>query len=259
MGFIAIDIGNTTTKIALVEKDIKNILRLNSNARMDLENCLDIIKKAFGDSVFEGSIISSVVPEKTPFFVDILNNISERPPVILDHETYTGIKIRLKNPETLGADRIANAVAAYDIAYGKAVVVDFGTATTTTVINDKGEIICGTIMPGVGMMFQALAEKTGRLPQIIPGSPVKEIGRDTRSSIISGITYGTAGAVERILEEIERDAGRCAIIVTGGNAAFIREFLRFKHLYVEDLTLRGLKLILERNRYESAKKRAFTG
>jgi type III pantothenate kinase len=259
MGFIAIDIGNTTTKIAFIEQDIKNVIRVSSKAHMDLGICLSMIKKAFGYSVFEGGIISSVVPARTPFFVDILDNISERPPIILNHETYTGIKIRLKNPETLGADRIANAVAAYDIACGKAVVVDFGTATTTTVINNKGEIICGTIMPGVEMMFQVLAEKTERLPLVTTRTPLKKIGRDTKSSIISGITYGTAGAVERILEEIEKDMGQCVTIVTGGNAGLIRELFRVECLYIEDLTLKGLKLIFERNRYESVKTRAFTG
>lgn len=253
MAFIAIDIGNTDTKVALIDREIKAVLRLNTKKELDLDSCISLVKERFGISNFDGGIISSVVPEKTGFYYNLISSLSTTQPFVLDHNTYTGLKIRLRNPETLGSDRIANAVGAYSITCGKTVVVDFGTATTTTAVNDKGEIIYGTIMPGVDMMFQVLHEKTSKLPLLKIYDQIEGIGRDTKSSIISGIVYGTAGAVERILEQMGKELGRFSTVITGGVALSMKRYLRVDCLFVEDLTLRGLKIIFERNYYESAK------
>ncbi len=253
MAFIAVDIGNTNTKIALVEGEIKGIIRFNNYLSQAPDDCISMLRKEFGDPGYEGGIIASVVSSRTAIFHDLISRLTGVQPIVLDHTTDTGLEIRLESPETLGADRIANAVAAYKITGGKTVVVDFGSATTTTGVNEKGEIFCGTIMPGVDMMFQVLSEKTDRLPLLSLNGSIKGIGRDTKSSIISGIAYGTAGAVERILREIEREMGRFETVITGGASYMIRDLLGVRHRHVRDLTIMGLKIIFERNRYESVK------
>ncbi len=245
---LALDIGNTSTKIAIFEKDkLLKVTRLETHPLKTKEHYIDTIQSFIAGHEIKGGILSSVVPSHTNVFASAIQDLTGSAPLVINYRSKTGITIAVDNPESLGSDRISNAVAAYEEAKGAAIVIDLGTTTTTTVVDDKGNLIGGTILPGIGMMMICLKEKTGRLPHVIPAKPLSPLGNNTKNSIISGVVYGTAGAIERLIEEMQRQRGGFRPILTGGYASLVKDFLRVEYSYDPHLTLRGLNLIYERN------------
>ncbi len=244
MNLLCIDIGNSTVKFGLFQGDS---LHLQSADTADRESHRDIIAAFRDRATIHGCIISSVVDEVTPLIGNLVKEKLGIKPVVLNSTTDTGLTIRLDRPELLGPDRIANAVAAYEMYRQNAIVVDFGTATTTTVVTSKAEIIGGHIMPGIKTMLRALSEMTSKLPELKPYKPELPFGKDTKSSIMSGVVYGTAGSVRRFVEEIEKSIGRCNIIITGGLSGIVSEYLDFSYALEPNLTLKGLSFILKRS------------
>ena len=167
----------------------------------------------------------------------------------VDHEIKTGLRFRIKNAEELGPDRIVNAVAARRLYEGSLIVVDFGTATTFCVVTEKGEYKGGAIMPGLSLMGSSLASGTAKLPEVDLLGPFDALGRDTEQNILSGVVLGTAGAVERIVAEVERAEGvGFQVVLTGGMAHAVQGHMsRPPALQEPDLTLIGLRAIYERN------------
>jgi type III pantothenate kinase len=161
--------------------------------------------------------------------------------------------IQLDNPRELGADRLVNAVAAYDRFAGPCAVTDFGTAITFDVVSGDGEYLGGVIGPGVEISMQALAARTAKLPPIELGEPLGEpggvIGKTTHASLQSGIVYGFAGAVDAIARRVQRELGDdTQFIATGGHAAAIVPFCEMIDEVDDLLTLTGLRLLWEGNR-----------
>jgi type III pantothenate kinase len=160
----------------------------------------------------------------------------------------TGMPIRYDNPHEVGADRLANAVAAYERVQGACVVVDFGTAITYDVVSSAGEYLGGIITPGAEISIDALYERAAKLPKVELAEPRALIGKSTVDAIRSGIVYGFAGQVEGIVRRLRHELGSTRVIATGGLAQAVVPFIRETIDEVDDLlTLIGLRLIWERN------------
>jgi type III pantothenate kinase len=149
----------------------------------------------------------------------------------------------------VGPDRIANAVAAEALFTCPVAVIDFGTATTISVVAKGASFIGGAILPGIRLMNESLAKKTSRLSEVSIRSASAALGTDTASGIRSGLFYGTAGAVERIIAEIERETGlRLAIAITGGFSGLMTKHMKRRHRLIPHLTLQGLRIMYTRNK-----------
>jgi type III pantothenate kinase len=161
----------------------------------------------------------------------------------------TGIVFDIPRPEELGTDRIANAVAANELYKGPVAVLDFGTATTVSVVGKNANYMGGAIMPGVGLMNESLAKSTSKLSVVSLNQPGAALGTDTLQCIQSGLFYGAAGAVERLLREIEKEIGfELKVVVTGGYGGMVSKFLSRDYILNQHLTLEGLKIIFMRNK-----------
>lgn len=196
-------------------------------------------------------IISSVVPSHTEVFREVLAGLSGigKEDILVINSTAAGIGFRIPDPEQLGSDRIANAEAAFALVKRPVAVIDFGSATTITVIDRQGCYIGGSIMPGVGLMNESLGTKASKLNKIELKKPDSVLGRDTAGCILTGLLIGTAGAVERIIEEMEVETGLIFnTILTGGYCTLIEHLVRRAHRVRPDLTLEGLKILYEKNR-----------
>lgn len=245
---MAIDIGNTNIKIGIFQG---NSLKKSITSSLPLKEA-SFYKNLFlsltGGKKFFGAVLSSVLPSHTEAFCAVTKSFTGVSPLIVDSSIITGLTFDVSSPETIGPDRIANAVAAYKMTGDNVAVVDLGSATTITVVERNGKFTGGAIMPGLEMMFSVLNEKTGRLPFVKQVKPSGPLGKDTKSSIISGVMYGTAGAINLLLDEISSAYGGLVVLLTGGNAPLIKDLIRREHSYIPTLTLRGLKMIYERNR-----------
>jgi type III pantothenate kinase len=191
-----------------------------------------------------------VVDKATPLLTKALKKSFGINPLNVNYKLKTGLKFCIKNPDKLGADRIANAAAAYKLYKGYSIVIDFGTATTFSVVSSSGEYRGGAIMPGLGISAQVLSDKTARLPRVELKAPDKALGDDTESNILSGLIIGHAGAVERIVKEIKlsikknKKAGTCTnVIITGGSADIVAPYIRGRKKINPFLTLEGLRII----------------
>ncbi len=201
-----------------------------------------------------GVIISSVVPELTDALARSVKEISMGEPLTVDCSLDTGLTFDVERPEEIGADRIANAVAALKTFGSPVAVVDFGTATTISAVRDS-RFLGGAILPGLRLMGEALHKGTAKLPAVdFVGktgelvSSVAALGKNTTMCIISGIILGTAGAVERIVRGIETEEGcRFKVVATGGYSPAVAGYMERKCFLEPDLTLKGLRLIYERN------------
>lgn len=212
------------------------------------------LAKEKAEKPLDGVIISSVVPELTNTLTCSVREMSTGEPLTVAHFLNTGLTCDLERPEEIGSDRIANAVAALDIVGSPVAVIDFGTATTISAVR-SGRFLGGAILPGVRLMGEALHRGTAKLPAVDPGgeagllvSPVAALGKSTTACIISGMIYGTAGAVERIIRGIETEEG-CVfkLVAAGGYASMVMRYMERECLLDRDLTLKGLRLIYERN------------
>ncbi|MBF0380840.1 MAG: type III pantothenate kinase [Magnetococcales bacterium] len=197
----------------------------------------------------KGVIIASVVPPIQSAIVRALRRYLDIPPIIVGPGLKTSMPIRYDNPRDVGADRIVNGVAAYDLIGGAVVVVDFGTATTFDLIGPKGDYLGGAIAPGLGLSMNALFEKTAKLPRIELVRPKKVVGRDTVASMQSGLFWGYVGLVDGLIDRIIVESGYdpVKVVATGGLARLMATESEKIELIDEFLTLNGLRLLYERN------------
>jgi len=250
---LLIDIGNTSTTIGFhSDGNIKNVFRLKTSIDVrDKEEYSYILNGYVLRHKIQkpaGAVISSVVPQVTPAIKKAVKRTFGVEALIVSCKIKTGLKFNIKNVERLGADRITNAVAAYRLYKGPLLVTDFGTATTFSYIDAKGQFGGGAIMPGILLSADTLAEKTARLPRTELKDPDKALGKDTAESIRSGIILGQAGAVEKIIKEIKREVGRdFKVIITGGYANLMTKYIKIDH-FNPLLTLEGLRIIYELNK-----------
>ena len=196
-----------------------------------------------------GVAISSVVPPMDSILRQVCELYFKQKPLFIEPGVRTGLPVLTDTPSEVGADRIANCVAAYDRFKGPCVVVDMGTATTFDVVSAKGEFLGGAIAPGLGISAEALFTRAARLPRIDIRKPAKVIGTGTVDNLQIGLYYGYIGLVDGILERMLAELGpETKTIATGGLAGLIAGGSKYLREVDEMLTLTGLRLIWEKNR-----------
>lgn len=250
---IAIDIGNTNIVIGLFQgRTLLHDWRLATHAGRTADEYGLTVRELIRDvesSRPSHAVLSSVVPNLTPIFVDVLERHFRIVPHVVTHESPFGLTIAYPNPDEIGADRLVNAAAAYAAYGGPLIIVDFGTATTFCVVTADGAYRGGVIAPGVGISADALTSRAAKLSKVEWLRPSTIIGRDTTSSIQTGIIQGHACLVDGIVRLIQKELGaRCRVVATGGFTALIDPVTECIDTIHPNLTLDGLALIAARLR-----------
>jgi type III pantothenate kinase len=194
-----------------------------------------------------GVAIASVVPRLTAALREMTHAWFCVEPVVLEPGTRTGMPILYDNPKEVGADRIADAVAAYDLYGGPTIVVDFGTATVIDAVSAAGEYLGGAIFPGIEISLDALFGRTAGLRRVELIEPRNVIGKNTIESIQSGVIFGFAAQVDGLCTRFETELGESAIVATGGLGGLITPLSTKIQSYEPWLTLHGLRLVWQRN------------
>jgi type III pantothenate kinase len=195
------------------------------------------------------SVLACVVPPLTEMLRRGLVRLFGGDPLVVRPGIKTGIRLRYDHPEEIGADRIVNALAAFERARRAAIVVDFGTSTNFDCVGEQGDFLGGCIAPGPRMSSEALFREAARLPRVEIVKPETAIGRSTVTALQSGLYHGYVGLVDGILDRLlEEMPSPCTLLATGGQAEIFVGGLRHHCEVVPDLTLEGLRILHERNR-----------
>jgi type III pantothenate kinase len=253
---LAMDIGNSTVALGLFDGGTFVSRRQPTDLSRSAENQVKALESflqwAEAGSELEGIIICSVVPAVCQTMKAALRRLFTLDPLEVSPEMTGGLTLDVEQPETVGPDRIASAVAAATMLGTPVVVVDFGTATTVNIIDSGGSLGVyrgGAIMPGINMMFRALSEHTASLPLVGPSGALEAIGRTTSDNIRAGVLLGTAGGVERLIREAASELeGDIKVAVTGGMMEYVGSHLPQADLAEPDLVLKGLRAIYEHER-----------
>jgi type III pantothenate kinase len=251
---LAIDAGNTQTVVGLFRgAELVDHWRIATDADRTSDELALMVQQFLGfhgfsfDDEITGVAISSGVPRVTGELRTMTERYFGFPALVLEPGVRTGMPILYDNPKEVGADRIANAVGAFDLYGGPSIVVDFGTATTIEAVSDKGEYLGGAIFPGVEISMDALFGRAAGLRRVELVEPKHVIGKTTPESIQSGVVYGFSAQVDGLVGRFEAELGPCEVIATGGLAEPIIPHSRTVQHYEPWLTLYGLRIIFERN------------
>ena len=208
----------------------------------------DAASAVLDGGTIDGVAISSGVPRVTAELRAMTARYFGFPALVVEPGVRTGVPILYDNPKEVGADRIANAVAAYELYGGPSIVVDFGTANTIEAVSERGEYLGGAIFPGIDISMDALFARAAALRRVELVAPRHVIGKSTVESIQAGCVYGFSGQVDALVDRFQAELGECTVVATGGLADPIIEHSRTIQHYEPWLTLQGLRIVFERNR-----------
>lgn len=251
---LAIDIGNTNIVVGCINKEkICFIERISTNlSKTELEYVVEFktLLELYNIKIEEiqGSIISSVVPPLNNIMKSAIEKLFHNTPLLVGPGVKTGLNILMDNPGQVGSDLIVNAVAGLHYYGAPIIMIDMGTATTISVVDDKKNYVGGMILPGVKVSLESLVNRTSQLPRISLEAPKKIIGKNTIDCMKSGMILGQAscldGMIERICDELGYEA---QVVATGGLSGCIVPYCRHKIVYDNELTLKGLGIIYRKN------------
>jgi type III pantothenate kinase len=258
---LVIDVGNTNTVLGLYQGDsLRALWRLATNREQTADEYGVVIHNLFAlenlpASDINGIMIASVVPPMNIVLAEMARKYFKMEALFLEPGTRTGMAILVETPQEVGADRIADSVAAYEKYGGPCIVMDFGTAITFECVSQKGEYLGGVIMPGIGIAAEALFARTAKLPRVEFREPDRVIGTNTISNIQSGLFYGIVDAVDGMLGRLIATLGKqTKVIATGGQAPMIASASKYKPTLDSSLTLDGLRIIYYRNQAGSPRR-----
>ncbi len=247
---LVIDVGNTNTVFGVYDKDtLKATWRMTTQRNSTSDEIgmffLNMLRlEGVSSEDIEGTIISSVVPPVMYSMEHSIRKYLGHTPVIVSSKMDFGIKIAYPNPNEIGADRLVNAYAAYNLYGGPLVIVDFGTATTYCAVNGKGEYLGGAICPGIKISLDALYQNTAKLPRVEITRPEKMIGDSTIHAMQSGMFFSYVGGVDYMVKGFKKElGGQAKVIATGGLARMISESSKEIDIINSKLTLEGLNML----------------
>lgn len=253
---LVIDVGNTNITLGVFEDvNLKATFRLTSvTARTSDEYGLvicDLLKaRNINIEDIHAVTIASVVPKVMYSLTSGIRKYLSITPLVVGIGTKTGVKIITSNPKEVGADRIVDAVAAYEIYGGPVIVIDFGTAITYDLITADGSFAAAVTCPGLRIAANALWTETAKLPEIEIAVPDTILARDTVTSMQAGLVFGCIGQTEYIIKRMLKEAGieQCHVVATGGLGKIIADATDLINVYDGNLTLKGLKIITDKNK-----------
>jgi type III pantothenate kinase len=252
---LAVDVGNTNTVLGAFEgKALRQHWRIETSHSRTADEYGIQVRQLFAvggidPRSVDAVVVASVVPPLAPTLLRMSERYFGVAPLFIGPGVKTGMPILYEDPREVGADRIVNAVAAWDRWGCGLVVVDFGTATTFDAVSQRGEYLGGSICPGISISMEALFRHASKLPEVEFARPPHVIGRNTVASMQSGLVYGYVGLVDGICERMARELGFAPkVVATGGLASLIASVSKSISEVDELLTLNGLRLIHERNR-----------
>jgi type III pantothenate kinase len=255
---LVIDVGNTNTVLGLYQgAELRAQWRVETNGNRTADEYAVLLQQLMAlEKITSGpigghigaAIVSSVVPPTLFGLRKFCRQHLDVELLVVGPGLKTGMPILYENPREVGADRIVNSVAAYERVAGGCIIVDFGTATTWDVVTPKGEYLGGIIAPGIEVSSNALYEHASKLPRVQIVRPKSVVGRNTEASMQSGLYYGYGGMVDSVVNKIRDEVGfPCRCLATGGLAKLIAEQSSAIDETDSNLTLRGLKLLYDRN------------
>lgn len=251
---LTIDIGNSNIVLgAYSEEKLQFVARISSNTKKTNDELAVMMKSVlenYGVSFkdISGTIVSSVVPYLTQICSEAIFLLTGKNPFVVEPGIKTGINILIDNPAQLGSDLLVDAVAGASLYPKPLIIIDMGTATTISVVNEKNSMIGGAILPGVRISVEALSERTAQLPHINIEAPKKAIGTNTIDCMISGVVLGNAGMLDGMIDRVEEELGaQCFVVATGGLAEEICKHTKHKILYNRNLILEGLYILYKKN------------
>jgi type III pantothenate kinase len=253
---LVIDVGNTNITYGIFkgEKLVTSFRMVSKMTHTSDEYGIKLLEFLHVNEIkkeeIEGVMIASVVPQLMHAFVNAILKYIGKKPYIVGPGIKTGIKIAIDNPREAGPDLIVDAVAGYELYGGPVLVIDYGTATTYIIVNEKGEFFTGVVAPGIRISAKALWEDTAKLPEIEIKKPSSILAKETISSMQAGLIYGQIGQTKYIVNEMKRESGysNMKVVATGGLGRLIAEETEEIDIYDPTLTLKGLQILYEKNR-----------
>lgn len=253
---LVVDVGNTNITMGIMDgQNILGTFRMTTkeNRTSDEYGVLvyDMIRrKGFDPKEIENTIIASVVPKMMYSFTSAIYKYFGKNPIIVGPGIKTGISIKTSNPKQLGADRIVDAVAAYEIYGGPVLVIDYGTATTYDLVNEKGEFLAGLIVPGIQTSANVLWQAAAKLPEIEIKKPKTILAKDTVSSMQAGVYFSCIGETSYIVKRFKKETGMkdLKVVATGGLGKIVSNEKGLIDIYDQNLTLKGLQILYEKQK-----------
>jgi type III pantothenate kinase len=251
---LVIDVGNTNIVYGLFQgAELVRQFRVETAPRRTADEYAVVLRQllamhGIGPGDVHAAILASVVPSLTEPMTQLVRRAFDKEALVVGPGIKTGMSILYENPREVGADRIVNAVAAYEKVKGAVIVVDFGTATTFDCVTPKGEYLGGVIAPGIEISADALFQRAAKLPRVEIAKPPRVVGRNTVNSIQSGVVYGYVGLVDGMIARLQEELGYpTGVIATGGLARLIAPLSRTITEADDVLTLVGLRILYDRN------------
>lgn len=253
---LAIDIGNTNIVLGTIKKETGEILFTARTATdrtftaeqygVQFKHIIDLYN--FNTEKIDGCIISSVVPPVLNAVERGVKLLTGTSPIIVGPGVKTGLNILMDNPAQVGSDLIVNAVSALEKFKPPIIIIDMGTATTISVVDEKKNYIGGCIMPGIKVSLDAISQRAAQLPGISLIAPKKTLGKNTIECMRSGVIYGNAAMIDGMIDRIEEETSSdCTVVATGGISGLIIPYCKKEIIYDENLLLRGLYSIYKKN------------